>query len=191
MMMMMSGKKQLSGPRMPVNLDTLRAQPLTLIGPATQTLADGGSIGIWRKAMEQAIRRSQTAAYIAATAERLGTSPRLIKGLSKAERAELDKRIDRQLTYLDGFVADLKASKLSPAQAQARAALYAGPTRATYYATRYSGLPFYPCEGTECKSNCKCSWEQKGSEFYWRMAAAEHCPTCQTRAAGNPYQVSA
>jgi hypothetical protein len=65
---------------MPTNLDTLRAQPLTLIGPATTQLAEGGSVGQWRKAMEVAIRRSQTAAYIAATAERLGVSPRAVTG---------------------------------------------------------------------------------------------------------------
>jgi len=176
---------------MTVSLDTLRAQPLTLIGPATQALADGGSIGAWRRAMEQAIRRSQTAAYIAATAERLGTSPKLIKGLSKAERAELDKRIDAQLKYLDGFAKDLKAGRMTMAQAQARANLYAGPTRGTFYATRYQGLPFYPTEGSECMSNCKCHWEQKGDEFYWRMGAVEHCPTCEGRAANNPYTVSA
>lgn len=176
---------------MPTNLNTLRAQPLTLIGPATTTLAEGGSIAAWRTAMEQAIRRSQTAAYIAATAERLGTTPALVKGLSRAERKELDARIAEQLKYLDGFVADLKAGKLTMAQAQARAAMYAGASRGTYYATRYQGLPFYPTEGSECMTNCKCSWEQQGKQFYWRMAAIEHCPTCSSRAAGNPYTVSA
>lgn len=175
---------------MPVSLDTLRAQPLTLIGPATQSLADGGSISAWRNTMEQAIRRSQTAAYIAATAERLGTTPALIKGLSRAERRELDSRINAQLKYLDGFVRDLRAGKITMAQAQARAAMYAGASRGTYYATRYQGLPFYPTEGSECMTNCKCSWEQKGSDYYWRMAAVEHCPTCSSRAAGSPYQVS-
>src|SRR3954470_10062256 len=155
---------------MPVNLDTLRQQPLTLIGPATQSLADGGSIGAWRKAMEVAIRRSQTAAYIAATAERLGTTPALVKGLSRAERRELDARIDAQLKYLDGFVRDLRAGKITMAQAQARAAMYSGATRGTYYATRFAGLPFYPTEGSECMTNCKCSWEQQGKAFYWRMA---------------------
>lgn len=179
------------GQGMATSLEILRAQPLTLIGPATQTLANGGSIGAWRRAMEVAIRRSQTAAYIAATAERLGTTPALVKGLSRAERRELDERIAAQLAYLDGFVADLKAGKLTMAQAQARAALYAGPTRGTYYATRYQGLPFYPTEGSECMANCKCSWEQQGARYYWRMAAVEHCPTCQSRAAGSPYSVEA
>lgn len=170
------------------NLDILRQQPLTLIGPATQTLADGGSIGAWRKAMEQAIRRSQTAAYIAATAERLGTTPKLIKGLSKAERAELDKRIAAQLKYLDGFVADLKASKLTPAQAQARAALYAGVVRGGFYAARYPGLNAYPGDGgTPCKGNCKCTLEERDGLIYWRLHPAEHCDGCVSRAASSPY----
>lgn len=176
---------------MPTNLDTLRQQPLTLIGPATTALAEGGSISAWRRQMEMAIRRSQTAAYIAATAERLGVSPSAVKGLSRAERKELDARIDAQLKYLDGFVADLKAGKLTMAQAQARANLYSGATRGTYYATRYQGLPFYPTEGSECMTNCKCSWRQQGKEYLWTLHAAEHCPTCETRAAGNPYQAKA
>lgn len=177
---------------MPTNLDTLRAQPLTLIGPATTTLAEGGSVSAWRKAMEVAIRRSQTAAYIAATAERLGTTPALVKGLSRAERRELDARINAQLKYLDGFVADLKAGKLTMAQATARAAMYAGATRGTYYATRYPGLNAYPGDGgTPCLGNCKCSLEQKGDLIYWQLNPAEHCDGCVSRAAASPYQARA
>lgn len=144
---------------MPVNLDTLRNQPLTLIQPATQSLANGGSISAWRKQMELAIKRSQTAAYIAATAERLGVSPKAVRGLSKAERKELDARIKTQLDYLDGFVRDLKAGKLSPAQAQARANLYAGATKQGYYAARWSDwiIPEYLLPGNQiCKTNCGC-----------------------------------
>jgi hypothetical protein len=176
---------------MPTNLDTLRAQPLTLIGPATQSLANGGSIGAWRKAMEVAIRRSQTAAYIAASAERLGVTPALIKGLSRIERRELDARIDAQLKYLDGFVADLKAGKITMAQAQARAAMYAGSTRGTYYATRFPGLDAYPGDGgTPCKSNCKCSLEQRNGGLWWVLHPAEHCDGCVSRASASPYSIA-
>lgn len=38
------------------------------------------------------------------------------------------------------------------------------------------------------KYNIVAMWDRKSD---WRMAAAEHCPTCQTRAAGNPYTVEA
>ena len=171
------------------NLETLRAQPLTLIGPATQTLADGGSISVWRREMETAIRRSQTAAYIAATAERLGVPPSAVKGLSKAERKELDTRINEQLKYLDKFARELRAGKVTPQMAQARAAMYAGANRGTFYATRYPGLPFQPGEGTECMTNCKCSWEQDGDSYLWTLSAVEHCPTCLDRVSGNPYSV--
>jgi hypothetical protein len=175
---------------MPTSLDTLRAQPLSLIGPATQALADGGSIGAWRKAMEQAIRRSQTAAYIAATAERLKVSPRAVTNLSRAERKELDARIAEQLRYLAGFVADLKAGRLTMAQAQARAALYSGATRGMFYATRYPGLAAVPGDGsTPCLGNCKCSLEQRDDGVYWVLHPAEHCAGCMSNAAGSPYHV--
>ena len=174
---------------MPTNLDTLRAQPLTLIQPSTQALADGGPIGAWRKQMEVAIRRSQTAAYIAATAERLGVSPKAVKGLSKAERKELDARIDVQLKYLDGFVADLRAGKLTMAQAQARAALYAGATTQGYYAARWGDwmIPDDLMPGNQqCKTNCKCriSVQAEGSEsdtgtLTREMGGTElHCTEC-------------
>ena len=174
---------------MPTNLDTLRAQPLTLIQPATQSLADGGSISAWRKQMELAIRRSQTAAYIAATAERLGVSPSAVKGLSRAERKELDARIAEQLKYLDGFVADLRAGKLTMAQAQARAAMYAGATAQGYYAARWGDwiIPDDLMPGNQqCKTNCKCriSVKAEGNDsdtgtLTREMGGVEHhCTEC-------------
>lgn len=171
------------------NLDILRSQPLTLIGPATQSLADGGGIAAWRKQMEIAIRRSQTAAYIAAIKDKTGIMP---KGLSKVERAELDKRIAVQLTYLDGFAADLKAGKLTMAQAQARANLYAGPTRGTYFATRFPGLSAVPGDGsTPCLGNCKCTLEERGGGIWWVLHPAEHCSGCVDMASGSPYKAEA
>lgn len=162
---------------------------MTLITPATDALANGGSIGAWRAAMATAIRRSQTAAYIAATAERLGVPVSAVKGLSRAERKELDARIDAQLKYLDGFVADLKAGKLTMPQAQARAQLYAGAVRGGFYAARYPGLDVYPGDGgTECKTNCKCYLEMDDQLIYWRLSAAEHCPGCVSRAQRSPYK---
>lgn len=188
----MSGPRRSSGPKMPVNLTTLRDQPLTLIRPATDALAAGGSIGPWRKAMEVAIRRSQTAAYIAATAERLGVAPGLVKRLSRAERLELDARVNTQLKYLDGFAADLKAGKLTMAQAAARADLYAGATRGGFYAARYPGLNQVPGDGgTPCKTNCKCILEDRGGLIHWRLSPAEHCDGCQAMAASGPYQAGA
>jgi len=172
------------------DLDRLRTLTLDVIRPAFDALANGGSYGAWRRAMERAIRTAHTAAYIAATAERLGTTPKAIKGLSRAERQELDAQMRVQFKYLDGFLADMRAAKLTMAQASARAALYAGPSRGTFYAARYPGLPFYPTQGSECKANCRCWWEESGGQYLWKLAQAEHCPTCVSRASGNPYQVA-
>jgi hypothetical protein len=138
--------------------------------------------------MEVAIRRSQTASFIAGIAERLGVPVSAIKKPSKAERKELDTRINEQLTYLDKFARELRAGKVTPQMAQARAAMYAGPTRTTYYATLHPDLPFQPGEGTECMANCKCEWVQKDDGYYWTLSAVEHCPTCLDRASNNPYQ---
>jgi len=170
------------------NLETLRAQPLTLIGPATQTLADGGSISVWRRAMEVAIRRSQTASFIAGIAERLGVPVSAIKKPSRAERKELDKRINRQLKYLDGYEADWKAGKMTPAQAMARSALYPGATRGGYYEARYPSLNQVPGDGqTVCLGNCKCTLDERDKGIYWTLNAGESCPDCVEMAAGSPY----
>lgn len=169
------------------NLDRLRELTLDAIRPAL-----GGSPGAFRRTMAQAINRAHTAAYIAGTAERLKVSPKAVKGLSRAERKELQATVAAQLKYLDGFVADLRAGRLTPAQASARAALYAGAPQATYGQARYPGLPFYPGDGgTPCKGNCRCSWHEEDGAHYYRLGAAEHCGGCTSRAAGNPYRIGA
>jgi hypothetical protein len=165
------------------NLDRLRQLTLDAMAPAL-----GGSVAAFRRTMETAIARAHTAAYVAATAERTGVSAAAVKGLSRAERTELQARIAEQHRYLDGFVSDLKAGRLTPAQAQARAALYAGPARGTYYEARYPGLSAYPCDGgTPCLGNCRCHLEERDGGIWWVLSAAEHCAGCVDRAAGSPY----
>lgn len=120
----------------PVNLHALA---LVAIQDATQRLADGGSVQAWQRAMEQILARAHTAASIAGIAERAGVPPndKLFRGLSRAERADIKAAVAAQLEYLSGFVDAVKAGQLSPAQIAARAALYAGATRQTYYAQRW------------------------------------------------------
>src|SRR5215216_7040995 len=111
------------------DLDRLRQLTLSAIGPATDALIAGGSTSAWEAAMRQALIRSHTAAYIAGAAERLKVKPNspLIsqQRLSRAERAEISAAVEKQLSYLKGFMGDL--GTMSPAQIAARAALYAGP----------------------------------------------------------------
>ena len=172
----------------------LHALALVAIEQAAQRLVNGGSVDAWEKEMARIIARAHTAALIAGTAERAGVpvSDGLFRGLSRAERNELNATVKAQLDYLSRFVDDVRSGDLSPAQIAARADLYGGPLRATYYRNRYIGLPYYPADGgTPCLSNCKCSWRDEEGVYYWELSASEHCVGCLEREAKNPYQVTA
>ena len=168
--------------------DTLTTLALDALKGATGALLRGGSSAAWLRAMQAALVKAHTAAFMAGQAERLGVNVSTLKGLSRAERDDIKQQVAAQLDYLRGFAGALDG--LSEAQIAARAALYAGAVRSTYSRARYPKLPFYPGEGTECKGQCKCSWQDNGDGSYtWVLGASEHCATCQGRAGGSPYRV--
>lgn len=151
----------------------------------------------WRAGMERAISAAHTAAYLAGTAERLGVQAggALLseRRLSRAERREIQAAVAAQLRYLDGF----DPSQMSEAAARARAALYAGAVKATYYLARWGDweLPWVPGDGsTECLGNCLCSASVKDNSdgtgvYTWVLGAGEserHCTTCPSRAGDHP-----
>lgn len=152
-------------------LDAINAAPL-----------DAG----FRVAMESALIKGHTAAYLAAVAEKagVGVDSGLFKGLSKAERADIRKAVAAQLEYLQGF----DPSDMSEAAARARAAMYAGSIRATYGKARYPGLSQYPGDGsTRCLTNCKCNLDERDDGIHW-VLNDEGCEDCQAMAAGSPYE---
>lgn len=184
--------------------DPLKLQALTLIAiqDATKAYLNGGSISKWEQDMRTALVRGHTAAYLAGLAERLGvqvdTALVSERRLSKIERAELKEYLKRQLAFFDGFVADVRRGKLSPAQIAARADLYSGATRATYFDTRWGDweIPFSPGDGgTPCLGRCRCGCEVidngdgTGKYNYVMGATEQHCTVCPERAAGSPYSV--
>lgn len=140
--------------------------------------------------MEAVITRAHTAATIGGIGDRTGVLPR---GLSRAERKDLQAAIAAQRPYLRRFAEDMRDGGLTPEAIRRRAELYAGPVRATYSKTRFPGLPAHPADGsTECLAWCKCSWLERDGKFYWQLGTAEHCPTCESRAnQWAPYQVEA
>lgn len=162
----------------------------------TRELLGGGTVEAWERRMLDAIASGHAAAAIAGTAERLGIAAgsKLLneRNLSRAEREEIKKAVMGQLPYLRQFAADVAAGKLSDAQIAARAGLYAGATRATYYRGRWAGwdlrgLPVPADGGTSCVSNCKCVAYVEGDRWIYETTAAEHCPECLSRAAKSPY----
>jgi hypothetical protein len=164
------------------------------IAAITTRLIAGGSVERWERAMLEAITRGHAAAAIAGTAERLGVEAggKLLneRNLSRAERDAIRRAVTEQLPYLRRFASEL--GQLSGAQIAARAALYAGATRATYYRGRWAGydlrgVPVPADGGTECLSNCKCVAYVEGDQWIYELTTAEHCPACLSRAAKSPY----
>lgn len=166
------------------------------IAAITRELLDGGTVEVWERRMLEAIARGHAAAAIAGTAERLGVAAgsKLLneRNLSRAERDEIRRAVAGQMPYLRNFAADVAAGRLSDTQIAARAGLYAGAIRATYYRGRWAGwdlrgVPVPADGGTSCVSNCKCVAFVEGNQWIYETTAAEHCPECLSRAAKSPY----
>ena len=136
------------------------------------------------KDMRKAIATAHSAATYAAIKERTGVMP---KGLSRAERNDLKARVAEQLKYYDKFAA--QAGDMSDAAIAARAGMYAGAVRGTYYGQRYPGLDTYPGAGaTKCLTRCACDLDEREDGIHWVLnEAAEHCEDCEAMAAGGPY----
>jgi hypothetical protein len=132
---------------------------------AATAYVNGGTLKAFAQAMDKAISTAATATYLAATAQRLGLDPssKLFaqNRLTKAERADINAVIVAQREYLKGFIADIQAGKLSPAQIAARANLYGPGTITTFYSQARWGdwdIPKNLLPGQQqCQGNCKCS----------------------------------
>jgi len=105
--------------------------------------------------------------------------------VTERERQEIKAIIKDQLDYLKGFVA--AAENMSPEAIAARAALYAGAVRQTYYAERWGAwdIPAHLLPGNQtCMTNCKCriSVEDHGDgtgTLTREMGGTEnHCDEC-------------
>ncbi len=164
---------------MPDTLATLQTRMLDTIAGLMEARDYLGSTE-WQGQFERAIIEFHAAAYFAGQ----GTNVLTAHG-----DAELGRLLQTQLDYLAGFAADIE--RLTPAQAAARAALYAGPLRATHSRGQLAlwDLPYHPGEGTPCRGNCHCRWrmavedlEELNARAYWELGAAEHCDECKARA---------
>lgn len=180
-------------------LDRLIGLSLVAIRDATAALERGGSAAAWERAMERALTTAHTAAYVVATAERLGVRPDspLIsrQRLSRAERADIAAAVRRQMEYLRGFAAALPG--LSPAQVRARADLYGPSIKAFYYAQRWGDweIPDRLLPGMQtCMGNCLCRLTDvrdngDGTGVVTRVMEGDeqgHCDECPPLAGDHP-----
>ena len=144
----------------------------------------------WARQMARTIGDGHRDAY------RLGAG---VKDMSPEARAFLASAIADQVKYLTGFSQDVRSEHMTPALMKARAALYAGALKGTYYRARFWpwDLPFVPTEGSECMVNCTCTIDvtDAGDDtglMAWTLgehAHAETCPTCLNRADDSPFTV--
>lgn len=144
-------------------LDRLVGLNLAAIQASTRDYLSSGNLTRWQREMERHLTTAHTAAYIAATAERLRIPPDspLIsrQRLSRAERADIRAAVDRQLQYLSGFVRDIQSGDMSDRAIAARANLYGPSVKAFYYQQRWGDweIPDNLLPGNQqCLSNCRC-----------------------------------
>lgn len=101
------------------------------------------------------------------------------------------QRIEQQKKYLDGFTSVISSAggTYNPAW-EPRAMMYGTATSIEYWEGVTEGLPLpaQPAQGTQCLSNCRCSWridwidKKHGSaDCYWELGSSDHCQTCKQR----------
>lgn len=163
---------------------------LELITPAvrdaTRAYLKSHDAAAFERAMQQALAKAHTAAFIRGTTDRTGVAP---KGLSRAERGDIKAKLASEFAFLKGFMQALP--DLSDAQVAQRAALYAGAPRASYYqAFTNNALPVYPGSCEQCLSQCRCSVSQGEGGWYWNASNDKNtCAGCRQRGADwQPYK---
>lgn len=128
-----------------------------------------------------------------------------VGNMTTEDISRVDAKLKEQARYLDNWIAQAERMQTrSPQQFKIRAQMYGGSGANIASQTidrsqfrEFPNLPFYPKDRTRCKQNCLCRWEwtkvdrEKGNaDVRWRLAFAEHCPTCIARAeACNPLMI--
>ena len=138
----------------------------------------------YERLMRQLMRRMNTDAIM------IGLDGELPDGLGQL----LETHLAIQGDYFDNYMTDIRADGWTPKNVS-RSVLYARSAVTSYHhgdVYRQAGavlpLPAYPCEGTQCGNNCKCSWridvinaDQNDYDAYWDVNSSETCQTCIQR----------
>lgn len=118
--------------------------------------------------------------------------------LTPRAKQELSGIIGDQIDYLNKFTDKIAETGWRDPYA-ARAAMYAGSIKESYWKGAAKGLPLpgWPAVGTECLTNCGCSWdfdvldmENDDVDAYWKRGKSDSCNTCIEReSAWSPYKI--
>lgn len=173
------------------------ADPLKLAALMASALPAPGARD-WEAQMRAVITRGHLAAWMAGAAERLGVplDSALLseRRLSRAERAEIKRVVAAQLEYLRGF--EQARGDMSEAAVAARADLYPGALKATYYGARWGDweIPDTLMPGNQkCITRCLCRIDVQdngdGTGTLTRTMGgteAGHCDECPPLAGDHP-----
>lgn len=113
--------------------------------------------------------------------------------MTQADWGAVGRMVRDQYMYANDFARDIAGGTLSQAQIAQRAGLYFESSTQAFEQGRSAGygvptLPQYPADGrTQCRSNCKCSWQIKDADDSWECtwklnASAETCEGCLANA---------
>lgn len=151
------------------------------IGTAVDGVASGRlSPDAFQAEMVRRLFEGHVAAYLVG---------RDVRDLSPQGERLVKDAVKEQIDYLNGFVDTIAAEGWREAFA-ARAQLYAGSIKATFWRARTFGLdlPYYPAVGTQCLNNCGCSWridwidqENLDADCTWIRGRSDSCATCISR----------
>ncbi len=170
-------------------LSTVLARLLPVFSAAVQTYLRGGSPATFERAMQQALARAHTAAYLRGLAERSAGGrvrewlARLVgdRALPATERAVLRAALAEQFGHLSRFVSQLDTQ--SDAQVAARVGMYAASAKSSYWrAWAGAEMECYPGSCPECYSRCRCALDRRDDGVYWTGPGDAHsCGACRGR----------
>ena len=167
---------------MPPDLAQLLAQLASSIGDHNAAIA-AGRIGVndWQQLVARDLLTGHYAAYM------LGFGS---KDIGPSGKETVGTLIAEQIDYLNRFADAIDVDGWRPAFG-ARALMYSGSVKESFWRGRTFGLelPYYPAQGTDCLTNCKCAWnidwldqEELNADCTWIRGADDSCETCIARA---------
>ena len=145
--------------------------------------------GDWQVSMRDELRSLHALELIAAAGgSRSDVSP--------DDWLRLGNVLKQQYGYLEDFAREIVDGNLSAAQIGARAELYAGSGKQSYWSqvTSETDLPAQPGDGsTACKGHCGCSWVHNADgSWSWVRGKTDSCDDCIWREGNwNPYEAAA
>jgi hypothetical protein len=154
---------------------------MTDIAGENAALADGLiTVDQWQKSVAQQLLSYHYASYMAGR----GTDT-----MERTTQASINEIVGAQIDYLNAFADQIDAEGWRDAFG-ARALMYAGAAKETYWRGKTFGLPlpYYPAQGTTCLTNCGCSWrikwldeEELDADCTWVRGKSDSCATCVKR----------